>query len=68
MSHEIAPHLSITHKACRSATLVFEKPGSWLAGPTEFGRVEAEDGKLYTLEAGAGDAPQLKISTRQKIK
>lgn len=66
--HDIAPHLSVTHKSCRSATLVFERPGGWLAGASEIGRVEAEDGKLYTLETGSGDTVVLNIGARRKIK
>ncbi len=67
-TQDIAPHLSITHHACRPDSIVFRKPGSWLSGATEIAKVTAEDGKLYTLKTDASGNVVLDIGKRQKVK
>jgi hypothetical protein len=67
-THDIAPHLSITHHACRPDSIVFQKPGTWLSGATEIAKVTAEDGKLYTLKADASGKVVLEVGKRQKVK
>lgn len=67
-NHDLAPHLSVTHKSCRPQSIAFEKPGGLFSGPTGIANVEARDGMLYTLKADAAGRLALDIGKRERIK
>jgi hypothetical protein len=65
-SHDLKPRMTVVQRTCAAGVIKLSKPGGFFSSATEIAHMPAEDGKRYTLKAGASGAVSVDIGTRAK--
>jgi uncharacterized protein YkwD len=67
-THELKPRLALTQSTCTPGEIAFSKPGGFFSAASEIARMPAQNGKRYTLKAGANGTVNVDIGLRTKAK
>lgn len=65
-SRDLKPRMTIVQRTCAAGIIKLSKPGGFFSSATEIAHMPAENGKRYTLKAGAIGVVSVDIGARAK--
>jgi hypothetical protein len=65
-THDLKPRMTITQSACGGGEITFSTPAGFFSSAGEIARIQAQNGKRYTLKTGANGAVAVEVNVRIK--